>query len=49
MDYTKGELVLCTDASEETIGTVLMQEGHVVAYESRKLSLVEQNYPTHEK
>lgn len=24
MDYTKGELVLCTDASEETIGTVLM-------------------------
>jgi hypothetical protein len=40
MDYTKDELVLCTVASEEAIGDVLMQEGHVVAYESRKLNLV---------
>ncbi len=49
IDYTKDELVLCTDASEEATGAVLMQEGHVVAYESRKLNLVYQNYPTHEK
>jgi hypothetical protein len=49
MDYIKDELVLCTDASEEAIGVVLMQEGHVVAYESRKLNPTNFFYPTHEK
>jgi hypothetical protein len=49
MDYTKDEQILCTDASEEAIGAVLMQEGHVVAYESRKLNLTIFFYPTHEK
>lgn len=31
------EYVVCTDASKEDVGGVLMQEGRVVAYESRKL------------
>ena len=38
-----------TDASELAIGGVLMQEGHPVAFESKKLSNVERRWPTHEK
>jgi len=38
-----------TDASDRAIGGVLVQEGHPIAFESRKLSDVEQNYSTHEK
>ncbi|KAH9329514.1 hypothetical protein KI387_001622 [Taxus chinensis] len=38
-----------TDASDYAIGGVLMQEGHPVAYESRKLNDRERNYPVHEK
>jgi hypothetical protein len=38
-----------TDASDRANGGVLVQEGHSIAFESRKLSEVEQNYPTHEK
>lgn len=34
-----------TDASYKGIGGILMQNGHVVAYESRKLSCHELNYP----
>ena len=41
------------DASEEAIGAVLTQDHggdyHPVAYESRKLTAAEKNYPTHEK
>jgi hypothetical protein len=38
-----------TDASNFAIGAVLLQDGHPVAYESRKLSSAEVNYPVHEK
>ncbi|KAK2999261.1 hypothetical protein RJ639_023459 [Escallonia herrerae] len=36
-------------ASNFALGGVLMQEGHPVAYESRKLSEAERRYTTHEK
>ena len=38
-----------TNASDFAIGRVLMQEGHLVAYESCKLNETEQRYPVHEK
>lgn len=38
-----------TDASDRAIGGVLVQLGHPVAYESRKLKDAEQRYSTHEK
>jgi RNase H-like domain found in reverse transcriptase/Reverse transcriptase (RNA-dependent DNA polymerase)/Integrase zinc binding domain/Chromo (CHRromatin Organisation MOdifier) domain len=40
---------LWTDASTHGIGSVLMQQGHPVAYESRKLSSAEFNYTTTEQ
>ena len=40
---------LWTDASTHGIGSVLMQGGHPVAYESRKLSSAEFNYTTTEQ
>ena len=42
------EFVVCTDASFDGIGVVLMQDGCVIAYESRKLKSHEVNYPTHD-
>ena len=38
-----------TDASDRALGRVLVQEGHLVAFESRKLNGPEQRYSTHEK
>ncbi|KAL5775969.1 hypothetical protein ACOSP7_013526 [Xanthoceras sorbifolium] len=38
-----------TDASDRALGGVLVQEGHPVAFESRKLKDVEQRYSAHEK
>ena len=38
-----------TDASDRALGGVLVQEGHPVAFESRKLNGAEQRYSTHEK
>ncbi|KAG6517981.1 hypothetical protein ZIOFF_021381 [Zingiber officinale] len=37
------------DASDRAIGGVLVQEGHPVAFESRKLNAAEQKYSAHEK
>ena len=38
-----------TDASDKAIGSVLVQKGHPVAFESRKLNDAEQTYSTNEK
>jgi len=37
------------DASQYDIAGILLQEGHPVAFESRKLNQAECNYPTHER
>eukprot|EP00253_Pinus_taeda_P009062 PITA_09062 len=42
------DYVVCTDASKEGVGGVLMQEGKVVAYESRKLKEHEQKYSAYD-
>ncbi|KAJ4722993.1 Retrotransposon protein, putative, Ty3-gypsy subclass [Melia azedarach] len=47
-DFTK-PLEVYTDASDKAIGGVLVQEGHPIAFESRKLKDAEQRYSTHEK
>ena len=38
-----------TDASNKALGRVLVQEGHSMAFESKKLNNAEQRYSTHEK
>ena len=40
------DFVVCTDACNEGLGGVLTQEGHIIAYESRKLKTHEMNYAT---
>ena len=40
--------MLCTDACGQGLGGVLMQDNHVVCYESRKLKDREKNYATHD-
>jgi len=42
------DFVVCTDACNEGLGGVLIQEGHVIAYESRKLKIHEKNYATYD-
>ena len=44
----EGNFVVCTDACKQGIGGVLMQDGHVISYESRKLKEHEKNYATHD-
>ena len=39
----KKDFVVCTDACIEGLGGVLMQEGFVICYESRKLKEHEKN------
>jgi hypothetical protein len=46
-DITKSFDVYC-DASKLGLGSVLMQDGKVIAYLSRQLRLHELNYPTHD-
>ena len=47
-DFTK-PFEIHTDASDQAYGAVLFQEGHPIAYESKKISEVESRWPTHEK
>ena len=47
LTYSK-EYVIFSDASLNGLRCVLMQEGKVVAYDSRQLKLHEKNYPTHD-
>eukprot|EP00253_Pinus_taeda_P022460 PITA_22460 len=42
------DYVVCTDASKEGLGGALMQEGKVIAYESRKLKEHEQKYSAYD-
>jgi hypothetical protein len=42
------DFLVCTYACKEGLGGVLMQEGHVICYESRKLNENEINYVTHD-
>jgi hypothetical protein len=42
------EFLVCTDASKEGLGIVLMQDGHVITYISRKLRKRDENYMTHD-
>lgn len=41
------EFVIYSDASRISLGAVLMENGKVTAYVSRKLKDHEKNYPTH--
>ena len=42
------EFVVCIDSCNEGLGGVLTQEGHVIAYEFRKLKFHEKNYATYD-
>jgi hypothetical protein len=42
------EFLVCTDASKEGLGRILMQDGQAIAYISRKLRRHEENYTTHD-
>ena len=42
------EFVVCTDACREGLGGVLLQENSVIAYESRKLKIHQQNYSAYD-
>ena len=37
------------DASAKAVGDVLIQDGHPVAYESKKLNCAQQNYSAYER
>ena len=40
--------VVCTDACGQGIGGFLLQENHIICYESRKFKDHEKNYSTHD-
>jgi hypothetical protein len=42
------DFTVCTDASKKGLGVVLMQDGGVIAYASRKLKQHEELYATHD-
>ena len=46
--YHNKEFVVCIDACNAGLGGVLTQEGHLIAYESRKLKIHEKNYATYD-
>ena len=42
------DFVVCTDACRQGLGGVLMQDNHMICYESTKLNKHEKNYATHD-
>ena len=46
--YMEKDFIVCTDASKQGLGGVLMQYGGVIAYASRKLKKHEELYATHD-
>jgi len=48
IEYLDKECVVCIDAYKRGLIGALMQEGHVVCYESRKLNENKHNYVTHD-
>lgn len=46
--YPNKDYVVCIDASKEGVGGVLMQEGRVMAYDSRKLKKHEKKYSAYD-
>ena len=46
--YPNKEFVVCTDACNDGLGSVLTQEGNVISYESIKLKIHEKNYATYD-
>ena len=40
--------MVCTDACNEGLGRVLLQDNYIIDYESRKLKYHENNYATHD-
>jgi hypothetical protein len=42
------DFIVCIDACKEGLGGVLIQNGHVICYESRKLKEHERHYATHD-
>ena len=42
------DFIVYIDAWNDGLGRVLTQEGHVIAYESRKLKIHEKNYATYD-
>jgi hypothetical protein len=42
------DFLVCTNASKEVLGGVLMQDERLIAYISRKLRRHEENYVTHD-
>ena len=42
------DFVVCIDACGQGLGGVLMQDNHVICYESRMLKEHEKNYATHD-
>ena len=44
----EGNFALCTYVCKQGVSGVLMQDGHVISYESRNLKEREHNYATHD-
>jgi hypothetical protein len=47
-NFLECHFLVCTDASKEGLGGVLMQDGRVITYISRKLRRHEENYVTND-
>ena len=46
--YPNKDFVVCSNACNEGLGGVITQDGHIIAYKSRKLKTHENNYATYD-